>query len=141
MKHHKIPFNKLIENYVFSVSKKYIEEVGEDAQNKLINLFIHVGNEPHPEPVAKPISRRRSYRDERIKTIEHLISIHQACIDATRNYILFYDQLLSQVSQNIVSQERRCRLTSHYQSLKTKYMDYLTKLQEFQQLERSKLQT
>ncbi|QHV99677.1 hypothetical protein [Spirosoma endbachense] len=136
-----LSFRKLLEQYVFSVTKNYIDQVNEETQGKLIELFIKVGNEPKVNPIEEPVLPKRRYRNERIKMIERLLALHQANIEAARTYILQLDLLLKRAKKRIIDTYRKNHLIKRYQLLKTRYIIYLAKIETYHQYELSKLRT
>lgn len=124
MGHNKLKFSKLLEQYVFSVSEKFIGLVDREAQAELIRLFTSTDKEQLLN--VKPLKVE-------INAIEELIASHQVTIDTTLSYMIRIDTLVEKAEKTIPSTSKNSGLISRYLSLKNKYGVALIKVRALQQ--------
>lgn len=130
MGHNKLTFGKLLEQYVFSVTGKFIALVDSKTQAKLIRLYTSI-NKELPLPV-KPSKAE-------IKAIKGLIAIRQITIDTTLSYILRVDILVDKAEKTIPNTVKNIALLGRYLYLRNKYSVALIKIQALQQKDINRL--
>lgn len=124
MKHYKLKFAKLLEEYVFKISIEVIDLVDSKTQTLLIGLFTSINKE-------LPLVEKQSIAE--VETIKRLIALHQTTIEATLSYILRVDKLIEKAKKTIPNTAQNVVLVASYLSLKKRYSVALIKAQALQQ--------
>lgn len=119
----KLKFAKLLEQYVFGVTGKFIDLVDSETQTRLIKLFNSINKQ-------LPLLAKQSKAE--VKAIERLIAIHQITIDATLVCISRVDKLLEKAQKTIPNTAKNIALIASYLSLKNRYSVALIKVQALQ---------
>lgn len=131
MKHQKLKFEKLLEEYVYNISVKIIDLVDGETQASLIRLFTSINKE------LSPIVKQSKAE---VKAIKQLIVIHQIAIEITLSYISRVDKLLEKAKKISPSTARNMALIASYLSLKNRYSVALINAQALQQKDIDRLQ-
>ena len=124
MGYNKLKFGILLEQYVFSVTEKFIGFVDSKNQTRLIRLFNKINKEI---PLQVKPSRAE------VKAIERMIAIHQFAIEAILAYILRIDKLVEKAEKTIPNTAKNIILIASYLSLKNRYSVALVKIRVLQQ--------
>ena len=124
MKHHQLPFDKLLEHYVFRVTLEIIDLVDSKTQTRLIRLFTRINKEPSP-------GAKQSVAD--VKTSKRLIALHQITIDTILSSISKVDTLIAKAQKAYPLSAQTKALMTRYVALKNRYLVALVKVQVLQQ--------
>lgn len=132
--------NNLLEQYVYSLLEKHIDQVDNDTQSQLIKLYSDIHDQVYAESaksvtLPQPTTQAHNYYLEQVAFIERLLMNYQSSMKATRANIQRMDALIKRLEHSLPLTSRGVSLINHYQYIRERFVVSLEKSQSFCQKE------
>ena len=140
MKNNDQHVNSLLEQYVYRLLEKHIDQVDADTQSQLIKLYSDIHDQVYAESaksttLPQPTTQTNNYYLEQVALIERLLTNYQSSMKATRANIQRMDALIKRLEQSLPLTSGGGVLLTHYQSIRERFVVSLEKAQSFCQKE------